>query len=42
LGFPAKENDWGRGGKQRIYLDRLFVYFGHGEKVEDWQSIDKR
>jgi hypothetical protein len=42
LGFPDKENDWGRGGKQRIYLDRLFVYFNRGEKVEDWQSIDKK
>ncbi len=42
LGFPDKENDWGRGGKQRIYFDRLFVYFDHDEKVEDWQSIDKK
>ncbi len=41
LGFPDKENDWGRGGKQRIYADRLFVYLDHDEKVEDWQSIDK-
>jgi hypothetical protein len=41
LGFPDKENDWGRGGKQRIYSDRLFVYLDHDEKVEDWQSIDK-
>ena len=43
LGFPDKENDWGRGGKQRIYLGgRMFVYFGHDEKVEDWQLIDKK
>jgi hypothetical protein len=42
LGFPDKENDWGRGGKQRIYLDRVFVYFDNDEKVEDWQSIDKK
>jgi hypothetical protein len=41
LGFPDKENDWGSGGKQRIYSDRLFVYFDRGEKVQDWQSIDK-
>jgi hypothetical protein len=41
LGFPDKENDWGRGGKQLIYADRLFVYLDHDEKVEDWQSIDK-
>jgi hypothetical protein len=41
LGFPDKENDWGRGGKQRIYSDRLFVYLDHDEKVEDWQLIDK-
>jgi hypothetical protein len=42
LGFPDEENDWGRGGKQRIYSDRLFVYLDHDEKVEDWQSIDKK
>lgn len=42
LGFPDKENDLGRGGKQLIYLDRLFVYLDRDEKVEDWQSIDKK
>ena len=41
LGFPDKENDWGSGGKQRIYFDRLYVYLDRDEKVQDWQSIDK-
>lgn len=41
LGFPDKENDWGRGGKQLIFFDRLFVYLDHDNKVVDLQSLDK-
>jgi len=41
IGFKEKENDWGRGGKQRIYFNgKLFVYFDDSDKVEDWQSLD--
>lgn len=36
-GFPAKENDWGRGGKQYVY-GQQYVYV-QSEKVTDWQSI---
>jgi hypothetical protein len=43
LGFTDKENDWGRGGKQLVYYDgRLLVYLDRDNKVEDWQSLDKK
>jgi hypothetical protein len=43
LGFKDKENDWGRGGKQLIYYDgRLVVYLDKDNKVEDWQSFEKK
>jgi len=43
IGFTDKENDWGRGGKQLIYYDgRLVVYLDKDNKVEDWQSFDKK
>lgn len=41
VGLPDKENDWGRGGKQLIYGDRLFFYLDANETVVDWQSLDK-
>lgn len=41
VGFPDKENDWGRGGKQLIYSDRLLFYLDANESVVDWQSIDR-
>ena len=41
LGFPTKENDWGRGGKQLIYSDTFFVYVNNDDKVEDWQSLTR-
>jgi hypothetical protein len=41
LGFPNKENDWGRGGKQFIYGDHLLVYVDQDEQVVDWQVLDK-
>jgi len=41
IGFCEKENDWGRGGKQRIYFGgKLLVYLDNSGKVEDWQSED--
>jgi hypothetical protein len=39
-GFPIKENDWGMGGKQLIYGDRLYVYMKN-DKVVDWQALSK-
>jgi hypothetical protein len=39
-GFPIKENDWGLGGKQLIYGDRLYVYMKN-DKVVDWQALSK-
>jgi hypothetical protein len=42
LGLPDKENNWGRGGKQLIYLGgRLFVYLNANDHVTDFQSLDK-
>jgi len=29
LGLPESENDWGRGGKQFVYTDRLMVYLNN-------------
>jgi hypothetical protein len=41
IGFKESENDWGRGGKQRIYFGgKLNVYLDNSGKVEDWQSLD--
>jgi hypothetical protein len=41
IGYCKAENDWGRGGKQRVYFDgKLFVYLDSSGKVEDWQSLD--
>jgi hypothetical protein len=39
LGFPEKENDWGKGGKQLIYSDSILVYLDNGDKVVDWQIL---
>lgn len=42
VGFPEKENDWGRGGKQFIYFGgKLNVYLDETEHVKDWQSVDR-
>jgi hypothetical protein len=42
IGFPEKENDWGRGGKQFIYFNNtLFVYIDGTEHVADWQSLER-
>ena len=41
LGYPDKENNWGRGGKQLIYGDRLLFYLDENERVVDWQSLDR-
>ena len=40
IGLASKENDWGGGGKQRIYGDRIYVYTKDG-KVTDWQKMSK-
>lgn len=41
IGLCEKENDWGGGGKQRIYYGgKLLVYLDNTGKVEDWQSQD--
>jgi len=40
LGFPDKENDWGRGGKQMVYFGgKVLVYLNTLNKVEDWQDL---
>ena len=42
IGFPEKENDWGRGGKQFIYFNgKVFVYIDATDHVGDWQSIER-
>jgi len=42
IGFPEKENDWGRSGKQLIYFrNTLFVYLDATEHVVDWQSTER-
>jgi hypothetical protein len=42
LGPAERENDWGQGGKQRIYYSgRLVVYLDNNDRVVDWQSFDK-
>jgi hypothetical protein len=41
LGFPKQENDWGKGGKQLIFTDKLYFYVDENEKVVDWQNLDK-
>jgi hypothetical protein len=41
LGFPKQENDWGKGGKQLIFTDTLYVYVDEKERVVDWQNLDK-
>jgi hypothetical protein len=41
IGFKDSENDWGRGGKQRIYFGgKLVVYIDSSGKVQDWQSFE--
>lgn len=41
IGFKDSENDWGKGGKQRMYLNgKLVVYVDNTNRVEDWQSFD--
>jgi hypothetical protein len=40
IGLASKENDWGSGGKQLIYGDRIYVYIKDG-KVIDWQVMSK-
>ena len=41
IGFKDSENDWGKGGKQRIYLNgKLVIYVDSSNNVEDWQSFD--
>ncbi len=41
FGLPEKENDWGSGGKQRIYLKTISVFFDNQNKVVDWQVLDR-
>jgi len=41
VGFPDKENDWGRGGKQLMYGNRLLFYLDNTNTVVDWQSLDR-
>jgi hypothetical protein len=36
-----KENDWGRGGKQMIFGDSVFVYVDNHGKVVDWHLLSK-
>lgn len=40
-GYPDRENDWGRGGTQRVYHGgRLLVYLDRNERVVDRQYLD--
>lgn len=41
IGYPERQNDWGRGGKQLIYGDYLFVYVDIGGRVEDVQRFQR-
>jgi hypothetical protein len=42
IGFPEKENDWGKGGKQLIYSDgKLYIYLDANNRVRDWQSLSR-
>lgn len=38
-GYAEKINDWGRGGKQKIYPGGQYVYVS-GNVVRDWQSVN--
>lgn len=41
IGFQDSENDWGRGGKQRVYFHgKLLIYFDRFNKVQDWQRFE--
>jgi hypothetical protein len=40
IGFPDKENDWGRGGHQLIYGKKITVYV-RDKRVVDWQSLSR-
>lgn len=40
LGFPKKENDWGKGGKQLIFSEGFLVYVNDDDKVADWQILN--
>jgi hypothetical protein len=43
LGDPDALSNWGLGGKQLIYNGgRLLVYLDKDNKVEDWQSFEKK
>jgi len=41
IGYPERQNDWGRGGKQLIYGNYLFVYVDTGGRVEDVQRFQR-
>ncbi|HET9836798.1 MAG TPA: hypothetical protein VFR84_01095 [Candidatus Angelobacter sp.] len=41
IGYPERENDWGRGGKQLVYGDYLMVYIDTSGKVEDVQRFQR-
>ena len=40
VGFPKKENDWGKGGKQLIFSEGFLVYVNDDDKVADWQILN--
>ena len=42
FGLPETENDWGNGGKQRIYLKIISVFFDNQNKVVEWQVLDRK
>jgi hypothetical protein len=41
IGYPDRENDWGRGGKQLVYKTGLRVYTDLDDKVIDWQLLSQ-
>ncbi len=39
VGFPKRQNDWGRGGRQLVYDSGLIVYLDDDDRVHDYQFI---
>ncbi len=41
LGFPKRQNDWGRGGRQLIYDSGMIVYLNDAGRIEDYQFVQQ-
>jgi hypothetical protein len=42
FGLPERESDWGNGGKQRVYLKVISVFFDNKNQVVEWQVLDRQ